>query len=233
MAKKDYYIVSKNVEKLIKGDYTNFLDPLILRKVISKLKNIKYNIYSPICESDKKIIYIKNIPKVRLLEIISYDNLLHSDIMGSLFNMKIDPELFGDIIIYNNHYYVIIMDRVYKMLRTDFNMVGNHSVRVEERPLELLEDFERKYQAIDFVVSSCRLDNIVCKLIGTSRDSMKKLFVSDSVILNYEVCHKANHILNKDDIFSIRKYGKYRFDGIVKKTKKNNYIVKCSKYIDS
>ena len=38
MAKKDYYIVEKNVNKIVRGEYTNFLDPATLKNVISKLK---------------------------------------------------------------------------------------------------------------------------------------------------------------------------------------------------
>ena len=37
MSKKDYYIIEKNRDKVIKGSYTNFLDPSTLNKVISKL----------------------------------------------------------------------------------------------------------------------------------------------------------------------------------------------------
>ena len=37
--------------------------------------------------------------------------------------------------------------------------------------------------------------------------------------------------LKENDIFSIRRYGKYKFVGIVKSTKKNNFIVRYLKYI--
>lgn len=37
--------------------------------------------------------------------------------------------------------------------------------------------------------------------------------------------------VKEEDIFSIRKYGKFKYIGKVKQTKKNNYIVKIYKYL--
>ena len=44
-------------------------------------------------------------------------------------------------------------------------------------------------------------------------------------------CALVYHILKENDIFSIRRYGKYKFIGVVKNTKKDNYIIKYLKYI--
>ena len=57
MSKKDYYIVEKNIEKLIKEGYTNFLDPSVYKKVKSKIKGLKYKELYPYMESEKIIIY--------------------------------------------------------------------------------------------------------------------------------------------------------------------------------
>ena len=51
------------------------------------------------------------------------------------------------------------------------------------------------------------------------------------VIVNYDVMNKNSYILKENDIFSIRRYGKYKFVGIVKSTKKNNFIIRYLKYI--
>ena len=47
MSKKDYYIIEKNINKIYRGEATNFLDPTTLKNVISKLKGINYNVYYP------------------------------------------------------------------------------------------------------------------------------------------------------------------------------------------
>ena len=46
------------------------------------------------------------------------------------------------------------------------------------------------------------------------------------------MCTKMTKELKDGDIFSIRKYGKYKFSGVIKTSKKNRYIIECLKYID-
>jgi len=232
MYKKDYYIVEKNIDKIKRGEATNFLDPNTCLKVCSKLKGYNYKIYYPYLDSDKVIIYTDKLPKIRILEIISYDKLTHREIMGSLFGLNIDNEMFGDIIISNNHYYIIIMDVIYNFIINDYNMVGSHYIKLKEVPLDTIKDYTRKYEEIELIVSSLRIDTVISRLIKTSRDQIRKKFSNDEIILNYEPCHKLEYNLNINDVFSIKKYGKYKFGGIIKKSKKDNYIIKCYKYID-
>ena len=233
MSKKDYYIVEKNTDKIINLKHTNFLDPSILKKVKSKLKGYNYKIYYPYKESDKVIIYTKEIPRIKLLEIISYDKLTHRKIMGSLFNLHINTEMIGDIIIYNDHYYVIILENIYDLIIKEFNMIGRSTIKLKEVPLNILDNYQRKYEITEIIVSSLRIDTIISRLIGINRETLKKKFTDGGVILNYEVCNKTNYNVKENDAFSIKKYGKYKFMGIIKNTKKDNYIIKLYKFIDN
>ena len=233
MGKKDYYIIEKNVNKIIRGEYTNFLDYNTFNNVINKIKGYNYQVYYPYKESEKLIIYTKEIPKVRLLEIISYEKLTHKSIMGSLYGLNIDSETFGDIIITNNHYYIMVIDQIYNLVIQEYNMVGNNHIKLKEVPLSVLDNYHRTYQEIELIVSSLRIDTIVSRLINTSRDSVKKKFNDDEIVVNYEVCHKLNYQLHENDIFSIRRHGKYKFIGVTNQSKKGNYIIKIDKYIDN
>ena len=233
MSKKDYYIIEKNINKIYRNEATNFLDPTTYKNIIMQLKSINYKTYYPYQDSDKVIIYTANIPKIRLLEIISYDKLSHREIMGSLFGLNIASELFGDIIIINNHYYIIIIDSIYNLIINNYNMVGSHPIKLKEVPIDLLNNYQRQYQEISVIVSSIRIDNIISSIIGTSREAIKKRFLNDEIVLNYEICHKLNYELKPNDVFSIRRFGKYKYIGIEKETKKNNYLIKCNKYIDN
>ena len=230
MPKKDYYLIEKNVNKLYRGEATNFLDPATYKKVICKLKNIAYTTYYPYNDSEKSIIYIDKYPNIKLLEIISYDELTHREIMGSLFGLNIDSELFGDIIISNNHYYIMVVEQIYNLIINEFKMVGSHKIQLKEVPLTILDKYQRNYEELELIVSSIRIDNVISSLIGTSREKIKTKFIDDEIVLNYDICHKTNYELKENDIFSIRRYGKYKYIGIVKETKKNNYIIKILKY---
>ena len=51
------------------------------------------------------------------------------------------------------------------------------------------------------------------------------------IYLNYELLTKPTYMLKENDIFSIKKCGKYKFNGIINETKKGNIIVNISKYV--
>ena len=51
------------------------------------------------------------------------------------------------------------------------------------------------------------------------------------VMLNYMVCENPSELLNKDDIFSVKGFGKFRLDEVVGKTKRDRVVLKVLKYI--
>ena len=114
----DLYKISKNVEKILNGSQTNFLDSKLQKEVKSKLNKNDYKIYLPYKESEKVIFYTKDKPNVLLYEIKSKNKLLHQEIMGTFFLLGIDPSCYGDILIIDNHYYIYILDTIEKYLIT-------------------------------------------------------------------------------------------------------------------
>ena len=51
------------------------------------------------------------------------------------------------------------------------------------------------------------------------------------ILVNYKVLANNSYVFREGDIFSIRKFGKYKFSGVVKMTKKDNYVICCFKYL--
>ena len=51
------------------------------------------------------------------------------------------------------------------------------------------------------------------------------------IILNVSVLTNKSYQLKDGDIFSIRGFGKFKYVGIIKKTKKDNLVLKVLKYI--
>lgn len=226
----DIYDVSKNVEKLILGKCTNFLDARMQNIIKRKINKIDYQIYKPYKDSEKNIFYVNNKPNVLLYEIVCKNSIRHQDIMGTLFNLGINSSMYGDIIIVNNKYYIYILDIIEKYLLCNLFMIGSNKVILEKRDVSLLNDYERKYETIELIVSSERVDTIIGSLIHTSRDIVINKIKDKEILINYEIPKKSS-LLKKEDIISIRKYGKYKYLGIINTTKKNNYIVLVNKYM--
>ena len=51
------------------------------------------------------------------------------------------------------------------------------------------------------------------------------------ILLNHDLLKNNSYVLKPGDIFSIRRFGKYKYVGVIKNTKKDNYIIKCLKYL--
>ena len=228
--KSDVYKINNAVEKIKTGKNTQFLDGRELKIVTGKLKKNEYNVYYPYKDSEKVMLYTGKVPKVKLFKIYTVENIRHQDILGSLFALNIDSSYFGDIVLYNDYYYVFVSEDLALYIKDNLKMVGN-KVSLEEVNLNVLDNYERKYEEKEMIISSLRIDNVVSGIINTSRKVALDKIKNKEVVVNYDVMNKNSYILKENDIFSIRRYGKYKFVGIVKSTKKNNFIIRYLKYI--
>ena len=229
--KQDIYKISNSIDRLLKGKSTLFLDMKEFKLVTSKLKKNNYKIYYPYEESEKVILYTNEIPKISLIKIDSYKPLRHQEILGSILGLNISSSYLGDIIIDGDNYYFYIFDELKEFILNNLIMIGNNSVKLEEIDINYLSNYKRKYEEYKIIVSSLRIDNVISKIIKTNRDRVIDKIKNKEVILNYEIVSKNSILLKENDIFSIRRYGKYKFIGIEKSTKKDNYVIRYLKYI--
>lgn len=224
------YEAKKNIDKLKNEEPTLFLDPNLEKEITKKFKN-DINVFRPYEESERIIIYRDLKPKVSLFKIITKEKLRHQDIMGSILSLNIKKEVLGDIIVDDNNYYFYILESMNNYILSYFNKVRNINITLEELPLDYLKDYKRKYKEIIVNVKSNRVDLIISKLTGLSRRVVKDMISNKDIILNYQVLTNNSYQFKENDIFSIRGYGKYKYVKVINKTKKNNYLVKCLKYI--
>lgn len=225
------YTVEKNLNKLNHNQPTFFLDPKEQLELSKKRKKDSYKIYKPYSDSEKNIFYIKEEPKVILYEIKSKVPLEHREILGTLFSLSITSELFGDIVITNNHYYIYVLETIAPYIKNNLLMIKNSHVELVEVPLETLKDYQKEFEEIKIITSSTRIDTVISRLIQTSRPNIIEKIKNKEIILNYEILKNNSYQLKENDIFSIRRHGKYQYMGIIKETKSKNYIIQCRKYI--
>ena len=224
------YKTKKNIDRLNRGEPTFFLDPNLEKEITKNFKN-HINIFKPYEDTERIIIYRDIKPKVSLFKIITKEKLRHQDIMGSILSLNIKKEMLGDIIVDDNNYYFYILESINNYISNYFTKVKNINISLEELPLDYLKDYKRKYKEIIVNVKSNRVDLIISKLTGLSRRVVKDMINNKEIILNYQILTSNSYQFRENDIFSIRGYGKYKYIEIINKTKKNNYLVKCLKYI--
>ena len=229
--KQNHYEIEKNIEKLLRGESTGFLTQNISKIIKSRLKKKDCKEYYVYPDADKVILYSNSLPSVKLYRIDCYHELKHSSILGSLFALNITSEMFGDIVFFENSFYIYLLDSVSKYVEDELVMIGDDSVKLVEVPFELLANYCRNYEKIEQIVSSLRIDTICSKLVGCNRDNIREMIKDKNIILNYEEVKKSEILLHEGDVFSIRKHGKYHFKKIIGESKKGNYIILIEKYI--
>ena len=225
------YFVEKNITKLRNTSQTFFLDPKELYQVKCKLKKGEYNIYHPYKDSEKNIIYNGNEPEVLLYEILIKVPVRHQDIMGSMFSLNIAPELFGDILIIDNRYFIYILPIVRNYFESNFLMVKNAHIELKELDINYLKDYERSYEKLEFIVSSNRIDTVISSIIHTGRSNINDYIKKKEILLNYDYLKDNSYKLKEGDTFSIKRIGKFKYNGIIKNTKSNHIIIEILKYL--
>lgn len=224
------YTVEKIVEKVLYSNSTSFVEIKYLNRVKKELKNVKYNMYEPFIGATKVILYNK-MPNIKIYEIISSNDLRHQDILGTLYSLNISDEMFGDVVIWNNRYFIIILSSIDNYIKSNLTSIKNSKVDLIEKDPYYLKNYKQEYEEFNIIVPSVRVDVIVSKIINSSRSNALEKIKNGDIYLNYELLTKPTYMLKENDIFSIRKYGKYKFNGIINETKKGNIIVNISKYV--
>ena len=181
---------------------------------------------------EKSIIYLENEPEIILYEIDTPIFLRHADILGTLFSLGIDEHLFGDIIIWNNHYYFYTFKYMNTYFEMELKKIRNANISLIEKDIHILCEYKPDFEEITIINSSLRIDSVIAKIIHTNRDTVKDLIKDKKIVYNYELLNNCTKNIQINDTFSIRKFGKYKFVGIDGNTKKDNLILKIHKYIE-
>lgn len=227
---KSNYLIDKHIEKLYRYGYTDFLLPNEFLQVKNKLKKTEYNVYKPYIDSEKVILYRKIKPEIVLYKIICSDTLRHQDILGTLFSLNLSIYVYGDIIIGGNDYYIFVLPMITNYLESNLTKIKDVPIRLERQELDVIENYQREYEECELIVPSLRIDTVISKITSLSRTMVISKMKNKEIYLNYEILTNNSYNLKENDIFSVRKYGKYKYNKIIKNTKKENLVISYYKY---
>ncbi|MCI8444877.1 MAG: hypothetical protein HFG15_00415 [Bacilli bacterium] len=212
---------------------TPFLEGQMIDQVASALekRGISYQVYELFEGCEKKIFYTDLIPDLVCYQIKSARPLRHQEILGSLFAHQIESNVFGDIVIFNEQSYITFLGHMRSYCLAHITMIGTTPVALIEVPLTLLAGYQYQYVTNFYIVPSVRLDNVVAKIMNTGRGQAQAKLKAGDIRMNYEVVTKASSTLQRGDILSIRRVGKFRYQGIIKMTKKDHYQIQIDQFI--
>lgn len=162
--------------------------------------------------------------KISPLQMKFADALTHRDFLGSLMALGIRREMLGDIIIKDNCAYLICIDSVTGYITENLDKVKHTSVRCTEcnaLPDAALPELTYK----ELIVSSERLDAVISAVYNLSRNESKAEIESELVFCNSALQTNSSYPLPSGTVVSVRGYGRFIYDGVLRTTKKDRNVI--------
>ncbi|WP_346663539.1 YlmH/Sll1252 family protein [uncultured Merdimonas sp.] len=171
---------------------------------------------------------------IQILEILPVnrkfaEELTHRDYLGAIMNLGIDRSKIGDILTRKDSAILFLKEELAGYVSGELTKVRHTAVKVNLLS-SFQEDFEPEYEVLKGTVPSVRLDTILAIAYPLSRNKITSLIESARVFVNGRLITSNGYRLREEDIISVRKMGRIRYDGILSETKKGRYLITVRKY---
>lgn len=99
-----------------------------------------------------------------------------------------------------------------------------------ERVESLPDSLQVKIEEEQVQLSSERIDALIAHIFRFSRTEATELFRSQKVFVNGRLMENKAHMPKEGDIISVRGYGRFRFDGCDRITRKGRMNIRIGRY---
>lgn len=154
--------------------------------------------------------------------------LSHRDFLGAILAVGLERSAVGDILVDEDRAVVFCVNAAEQLL-LDLTMVGRCGVKVSRGIIGELP--QAKFETLDRIVSSLRLDCIVGACANISRSKSASLIGSGLVSADFSVCDNVSAGVREGEIVSIRGFGRFKMSKIVGETKKGRIRVIIDKFV--
>lgn len=228
-------------EKTGKAIYSNEFYPPVIWGNLIKLSSI-FNLTFSTCgifeDAERRIVgigsgEIMDFP-VRLVKITTkgkFCSLIHSDFLGAIMSLGIKRDKFGDLIIEEDTCYAAVHEEICDYLTCNLEKVRNSPCEVKILDFHSREIPKQKFQYVNMVSTSLRLDCIVSSICNISRNNSDELIKQGKVLVDYFPVTKRDFVLDVNSLIVIRGYGKLVLQEIKGSTGKGRLKVQFKKFI--
>lgn len=236
--------IKKAISLLEKSFYTRkevssfFLNPFELSVLndIAKINNIEIVFLSCNKESERNIFvanpYSNEIEPKDYISVLEFkqNNITHPDVLGALLNLGLERNDIGDIYIGNGLCEFVVLNKDKDFVKFNLTKIKNERVSLDFKKDNILSKNKIEYIEKRGFISSLRLDNIVSEFVNLSRSKAKTLIKRRLVKVNFQIIDNPSKIIEENSLISIRKEGRFIFDKVIGKSKKDNYHIEYRKY---
>ena len=150
--------------------------------------------------------------------------LSHRDFLGTMLGLGIKRETIGDIFVYNSGAYVFCTDVMAPYLCEHLTLVNRTSVQCDKVTC-IPDDCLPKPQYRRINIASARLDAMAAAVFPLSRSQCSALAAQKKLFLNSRIVTDASRIVPEGAIVSVRGFGRFRYLGPEKSTRKQRLLV--------
>ncbi len=156
------------------------------------------------------------------------DNLTHRNFLGALMSLGINRNLIGDIKVGRGEAIIFVSSTAAALILNEVKKIGSIGVKATEGICTELP--KQEFEILNLTVSSLRIDAVVSAVCGISREKSSSLIRSGAVFVSGVQAGSSSEIIDIDEVFSVKGYGKYFLSEIGSLTKKGKVHIKIKKY---
>jgi len=242
--KKDVFLLSRIVdacEKNFEPRFFDFYDEVFQKKIEDTIKKsgVPYLFFGGHPDAERKMLciypdYVCSDDLEWPIFAIAFNKTIpvdHRNVLGELMHLGITRESIGDIDVGEEKVQIIAHQRLRDFLWINFNQVKGREIKKEIKDYQQIQSVEKNFKRISVVVASNRLDGIINKVWGFSRQNGLVFIKQGKVRVNYVEINKNDFRLNTGDVLSLRGKGKAKIISMDERTKKGNIRLEVDRYI--
>lgn len=157
------------------------------------------------------------------------DQLTHRDFLGALINLGIKRETIGDIIVKDNEAFVFCLDSIADFIIQNLDRVKHTVIKCKTAEF-LPDDSYIKISKRELNVASLRLDAVIGEVYKLSRSQAQLIIREKRVFINGRLTENNSYTLKPEDAVTVRKLGRFIFNGTVGITKKGRFYITVDIY---
>lgn len=167
--------------------------------------------------------------EIRPLQDKFADDLTHRDFLGALMHLGIEREQIGDILTEASHAFVFVMKDIGPFIISELTRVSHTVVSVREVPLSACQ-IRPVLEERTGSVASERLDAVTAMAFRLSRTAAAKLIEGEKAAVDGRLVTDPDRRLLPGQKISLRGFGRFLYQGEVKRTKKDRLMVRVFLY---
>lgn len=158
------------------------------------------------------------------------DELTHRDVLGACMNLGIERSTLGDIMLRDNSAYLYCTEMIAPYIIENLVRIKHTSVvcKCFEGEMGTLAP---RLEAKEIQVASERLDAVLAKAYGISREKSQLLFREKKIFVNGRQQENNSAVPKVGDIVSVRGYGRLVYEGMSHTTRKGKCNIRVAFYV--